>query len=112
MPAGVRAARSTISTGFSAATSRRAASETEPESPCGAPARIETGYVNLALVWNRIFLQLAVHHQEYRHHRRGHRDLVGANGGLGKMWQRGGKIVPLHIVTDHRGGILHGRGER
>jgi len=36
MPAGVRAARSAMITGFSAATRSRAASATAPESPCGS----------------------------------------------------------------------------
>ena len=61
------------------------------------------GDVQRGAVWNRVFLQLAVHRQQDRRHGRRHGDLVGAHRRLGEMLQRGRLIVPFdEIAHDHR----------
>ena len=72
-------------TGFSAATSSRAASATAPESPCGGAASVSFGMCSLVVRGDGIFLQLAVGHQHHRHRRRRHGDFVGAHGGFGEV---------------------------
>ena len=56
---------------------------------------------------DRIFLKTAVEDEHHRHHRRRHRDLVGAHRRLREMRQRNRQIVPLDEVADHRRRVLH-----
>ena len=59
------------------------------------------------LVRDRIFLQPAVDDQQHRHHRRRHRNLVGAHRRLGEVRQRDRLIVPLDVVAHHGRRVLH-----
>ena len=60
----------------------------------------------LALL-DRVFLQPAVEHEHDRRHRRRQRDLVGAHGRFGEVGERPRRVVPLRVVADHRGRVLH-----
>ena len=61
----------------------------------------------LAVRRQRVVLHLAIEDQERRRHRRRHADLVGADGGVGEVLERGRRVVPFDVVAHHRGRILH-----
>ncbi len=59
---------------------------------------------------DRIFLQLAIRHQDDRQRRWRHGNLVGSHRGLAEVRERGREIVPLGEVTNHRRRVLYAMG--
>ncbi len=105
MPSGVRAARSDMISGRSAATSLCAVSATAPESPCGGAVRLSLG-MRRPGCGVRMRLQLCSHGDEHGSHGRRHGDVVSAHGGFGEVPERIRLIVPLHEIAHHRADVL------
>ena len=96
-------------TGRSALASRRAASLTAPESPCGGSAREEFRDVELfAVLVDRLGLQAAVERHHHRAIGRRGRDLVHAHERLREMLRRDRIVVPLGVVAHDRIDVLRG----
>src|SRR5262249_32340251 len=105
MPAGVRAMRSQMITGFCASTSIFAAAAMALGIALRRHDRRELRDMQVLTVGNRILLQLGVERKEYRPHRRGRRDLVGAHRRLGEMLERSRLIVPFGEVAHQRADV-------
>ncbi len=56
---------------------------------------------------HRFFLHHRVGHDDHRLHGRRHRDFIRANGGFGETSQRHRSVIPLGVIANHRGSVLH-----
>ena len=94
--------------GESAATRSFAASATAPESACGGAGERQLRHPQRAvMVGDGVLLELAVGDDHHGTVRRRHRDLVGAHRRFAEVRQRHRRVVPLRVVADHCGRILH-----
>ena len=100
----MRAARLATITGFSAATSIRAAWRPRSNRPPAASACASFGIRRSA--GTRPSCMCVVDHDRHRPVRRRHRDLVGPHRRLGEVGQRHRVVVPLGHVADDRARVL------
>ena len=101
MPAGVRAMRSQMITGFSAATSIFAARRARPNRRCGGTTLASFGMCSASRSAIGFSCSSASSDEQHRRHRRRRGELVGAHRRFGEVLQRGRLIVPFDEIAHH-----------